>query len=61
MATMSFNPLVTLAIGFLAGIGTLVFLVGRLDRSDGSGCFYTILQALVIVIAVAILAAASGG
>ena len=61
MPVASPNPFTTLLIGFLAGAGTLIFVMGRMDRSGDSGCFYVLLQILVIVLAAAILIAASGG
>ena len=55
MATDLPHQLATLIIGFLAGLGTLIYFVGRRDRE--SGCFYTLLQMMVLMIGLVIFIA----
>ena len=55
MATDLLHQLATLVIGFLAGLGTLIYFVGRRDRE--SGCFYTLLQMMVLVVGLVIFIA----
>lgn len=48
-----------LMVGVLIGVGGIVALVGRFDRSGESGCFYRLLLLLIAAtIAVIVLGAA---
>ncbi len=49
------HPLASLVVAFLVGAGSVVYVIGRLDRSGESGCFYTLLIGLFAVMALVIL------
>ncbi|HEY4688079.1 MAG TPA: hypothetical protein VIK33_02120 [Anaerolineae bacterium] len=50
----------TLAIALLIGLGSFIAFIGRADRANGSGCFYTLMLGLVIVVALALAIGAPG-
>jgi hypothetical protein len=56
--TIPLSPFASVAVGFLMGLGSIIVLVKRLDRSGEGGCFYTLLLGVVVVTLLAILAGA---
>ncbi|MGH2593678.1 MAG: hypothetical protein ACRDGG_09215 [Anaerolineae bacterium] len=55
------NPLMSLAVGLLILLGSFIALIGRLDRANSSGCFYTLMLGLVLSVALAIVLGMPGG
>ncbi len=52
------TDLTTLALGVLVGIGLIIYAVSRLDKR--SGCFYSLLMMIDIVLAGTVLMARLG-
>lgn len=50
----------TLVIGFFVGVGTFIAFLGRMDRANGSGCFYALMLGLVILMAGIVMLAIAG-
>ncbi len=54
MSITELNPL-ALFIGFLAGIGAVVAVIGRIDRASDSRYFYRLLLAVIFFVGAVII------
>ena len=52
------NPLMSLAAALLMVLGSIIAVIGALDRSRDSGCFYILMIGLVVVAVIAFASAA---
>lgn len=60
MSVFLSNPLASLIAALAMGVSSIIIFVGRQDRAQGSGCFYSILVGLIAILAVVFLSGISG-